>query len=326
MVYEKKEWKNRVVEKPMTFVAMSNLDGTVTLQPKEGNVAEEGTPVDAENMNRIEKGIADAHDKLNNFKIPVMSVNGKNNGDIILTANDIKTSENKTIETKLTELFQYASNGKNAIAGAVGGVTGQNSFQDIANYITTKRNDIGSRLGASDYGNMQRLVDWTFQRQIDLANQLVAKGVGANNQENLGQLVNKVSQIQTGGWISSGDIVWSPPETGREGCSIKLEINSLNFRPKVLVFRIGGLAYMRYNEKFWLGSLISIQFPDYTQYTAKTFSFHDSYSKDFIIMNVDLNSIFNNGFIATVKVAIGPNQSSTSIRPQQTYVEWIALA
>lgn len=245
----------------------------------------------------------------------------------------LPTKDKSNFVNAITELFQSAnnslqsvSNGKTSIAGAVGGVTGQSSFQDIANYITYKRNEIGGYLGAGDYANLQRLCDWTAQRKIDLANQLVAKGVGANNQENLGQLVNKVSQIQTGGLISSGDIVWRMSDTYSEGSSIKLEINSLNFRPKVLAFRIGGLAYMKYNEKYWLCSIISIQFPGYPQYTAKTFSFDDLNQKEFITMNVDLNSIENNGFTATVKVAMGATQKGSYIKAQQTFVEWTALA
>jgi|GEM_PF-2781541 len=60
MAYVKTDWKNRVVEKPRTFTIQENTDGTVTLIPAEGVIHEEGTPVAAGNMNKIEQGIVDA--------------------------------------------------------------------------------------------------------------------------------------------------------------------------------------------------------------------------------------------------------------------------
>ena len=64
MAYEKTIWKNREVERPRTFMMQNNPDGTVTLIPAEGEIIEPGTPIIAENMNKIEQGIKDAHDEL----------------------------------------------------------------------------------------------------------------------------------------------------------------------------------------------------------------------------------------------------------------------
>lgn len=61
MAYQPTEWKNRLVERPRTYQLQQNADGTVTLIPSEGVITEEGTPVNAGNMNHIEQGIADAH-------------------------------------------------------------------------------------------------------------------------------------------------------------------------------------------------------------------------------------------------------------------------
>lgn len=60
MAYEPTLWTNREVEKPRTYNLINNPDGTVTLQPAEGNVISVGTPLVAENMNKIEEGIANA--------------------------------------------------------------------------------------------------------------------------------------------------------------------------------------------------------------------------------------------------------------------------
>lgn len=50
-------WQDRIVEKPRTFNLKNNTDGTVTLTPSPGTVIQEGTPVNAANMNGIENDI-----------------------------------------------------------------------------------------------------------------------------------------------------------------------------------------------------------------------------------------------------------------------------
>lgn len=57
MAYTKTEWKDRTVENARTFTMTENDDGTVTLNEAPGEVYEEGTPLNAENMNHIEEGI-----------------------------------------------------------------------------------------------------------------------------------------------------------------------------------------------------------------------------------------------------------------------------
>lgn len=64
MAYTPTNWKDRVVEKPRTYVITDNGDGTVTLTPAPGTVVQEGTPVNATNMNKIETGVKGAHDIL----------------------------------------------------------------------------------------------------------------------------------------------------------------------------------------------------------------------------------------------------------------------
>lgn len=56
MGYTPTEWKDRVVEKPRTFNMQQNPDGTITLIPAPGTVVQEGTPVNAANLNKIEQG------------------------------------------------------------------------------------------------------------------------------------------------------------------------------------------------------------------------------------------------------------------------------
>lgn len=56
----KRIWQDRIVEKPRTFKLQNNSDGTVTLIPAPGTIVQEGTPVNATNLNGIEEDILNA--------------------------------------------------------------------------------------------------------------------------------------------------------------------------------------------------------------------------------------------------------------------------
>lgn len=58
MGYTKNKWVDQVVERPKTYEMTNNADGSVTLIDSFGLVSELGTPVNADNMNHIEEGIA----------------------------------------------------------------------------------------------------------------------------------------------------------------------------------------------------------------------------------------------------------------------------
>ena len=51
------QWLDRIVEHPKRFAIIDNGDGTYTLDPRPGNIVQEGTPVNAVNMNSIENRI-----------------------------------------------------------------------------------------------------------------------------------------------------------------------------------------------------------------------------------------------------------------------------
>lgn len=142
MVYEKKEWKNRVVEKPMTFVAMSNLDGTVTLQPKEGNVAEEGTPVDAENMNRIEQGI----DYIDKNIGDIVNLKTTDKTSIVNALNETKSS----IEKLLGEFKILTTKDKTNLVNAINEVlkTAMDCDSNIVKLVNTKESGLQSSINS----------------------------------------------------------------------------------------------------------------------------------------------------------------------------------
>ncbi|MGI6224811.1 MAG: hypothetical protein ACOYJ1_01010 [Peptococcales bacterium] len=62
MAYTKTDWKDHSVQYPKRYTEVDNGDGTITLEKAEGDVYQEGTPLNAANMNHIEQGIYDAQD------------------------------------------------------------------------------------------------------------------------------------------------------------------------------------------------------------------------------------------------------------------------
>lgn len=57
MAYAKTTWKDRNVQYPNRFTKTDNADGTVTLNVAQGSIIEQGTPVNAANLNNIELGV-----------------------------------------------------------------------------------------------------------------------------------------------------------------------------------------------------------------------------------------------------------------------------
>ena len=105
MSYEPINWKDRIVEKPRTYYIQNNPDGTITLIPAPGTVVQEGTPVNAANLNHMEQAIVThlpekaTETKLGHVKAktkedgalisPINILNDDNVYNAILTAMDI---------------------------------------------------------------------------------------------------------------------------------------------------------------------------------------------------------------------------------------------
>ena len=101
MSYQPINWKDRIVERPNTFETVSNDDNTLTLIPAPGQVLQEGTPLNAENLNYIEKGLLDVNASLAE-KVPNPSKHlhvGKNPYFAYLTVNNAinASKDNDTI-------------------------------------------------------------------------------------------------------------------------------------------------------------------------------------------------------------------------------------
>lgn len=68
-MYTKKAWLDHFVASPRTYTVVQNADGTITLVPAFGTVIQQGTALNAENLNHMEQGIQDAHDDMAGFLI-----------------------------------------------------------------------------------------------------------------------------------------------------------------------------------------------------------------------------------------------------------------
>ena len=115
-------WKDRIVENPRTFSVQNNPDGTITLIPAPGQVAQEGTPVNAAMLNGIEKDLTELSLISSNIKgtvAQVTFVDGKAEKidhkrgvevvrqDIFTYSDNIITETRTILETNETITFKY---------------------------------------------------------------------------------------------------------------------------------------------------------------------------------------------------------------------------
>ena len=67
ITYVAVNWKNRVVQRPRTYTETTNQDGSRTDTPAPGTVVQAGTPINQANLNKMEKGIVDCVEAINDI-------------------------------------------------------------------------------------------------------------------------------------------------------------------------------------------------------------------------------------------------------------------
>jgi len=65
VAYTRVNWKDRIVQRPRTYTAVTNSDGSRTDTPAPGTVAQAGVPINAANLNKMDKGVKDCADAIN---------------------------------------------------------------------------------------------------------------------------------------------------------------------------------------------------------------------------------------------------------------------
>ncbi|WP_252214011.1 tail fiber protein [Clostridium sp. VAP41] len=129
-------------------------------------------------LKKVDSSLKDIANKVDNIKIADGTTTAKGIVKLNNATNSTSQTEAatplavKTAMDKANEAFQYASNGKNLIAGKVGNVTGNNTHAEIANRIQTDKNTAAANL--------------------------CNKGVPTSGNEALASLANKINQIQLG--------------------------------------------------------------------------------------------------------------------------------
>ncbi len=156
------------------------IDPTVILATKKDvQVLESNINKKIDDINSSLKDIAN---KVDNIKIAdattaqkgIVQLNNTTNSTSITqaaTANAVKLAMDRA-----NSAFQSASDGKNAIAGKVGNVTGSNTHTEIANRIQTDKNTAASNLNS--------------------------KGISASGNEALASLVGKIASIHVEHFIT----------------------------------------------------------------------------------------------------------------------------
>jgi len=101
MAYTKTVWVDHVTTRPNTYNEVVNQDGTKTLTPA-GETQQEGTPVNAQNLNHMEQGIADAQNTADNAATAA--------GDAAQAAADnLVTAKNYSDEKAAAEVGTHAA-------------------------------------------------------------------------------------------------------------------------------------------------------------------------------------------------------------------------
>ncbi|NFG60531.1 phage tail protein [Clostridium sp. CMCC3677] len=148
------------------------------------------------NVDEIKSQMKDIANKVDNIKIADATITKKGIVQLNNTTNSTSITQAATANAvklamdRANSAFQSASDGKNAIAGKVGNVTGSNTHAEIANKIQTDKNTAATNLSN--------------------------KGVSANGNEALASLVSKIANISiqemggklfTSGTIKKGETV-----------------------------------------------------------------------------------------------------------------------
>ncbi len=103
-MYTPTQWKDRIVEKPRTFQVQNNPDSTITLIPAPGTVVQEGTPVNATNLNKLEQGLAShTAEKATEQNYGHVKVDG----ETITASNGIISAQTQIVDTVTSDKWKW---------------------------------------------------------------------------------------------------------------------------------------------------------------------------------------------------------------------------
>lgn len=123
MAYTPTEWKDHIVEHPNRYRVVDNGDGTVDILDEHGAVIQQGTPVDATRLNKIEQGIKEAHDAIashlnDNVRHVTQSERNSWNNKVSKTG-DTMTGDLRIESVSPQLVFTYTEGWDNGIRGRI---------------------------------------------------------------------------------------------------------------------------------------------------------------------------------------------------------------
>jgi len=164
------------------------------------------------------------------------------------------------------QLFQYANDGKTDIAGAIGlPLSGSNTHLEIAQYINSQK--------------------------ATLATHLINKGIPANGEGYLKDLIWQVSQISTGKKIAEGEVTvtLSNNET--------YTVSGLDFVPKIVLS-----SALSMEGNYWYTLSAKMKEPYSEMYTWRSFASDSSYWGMYVQQEPTSNQIIFRCSISSVYI------------------------
>ena len=241
MAYSKTTWKDRNVQFPNRFTKVDNTDGTITLNVSQGSIIEQGTPVNASNLNNMELGIEAVSDATY-FK----EVGG--------SATAITVNLNTTLVDGLPINFicKYANGGEITTLNGIlikRAITGTNPTFSAGQLVTVVYSQANNCFfyKAISYGNAT--VDKVLDGRIFSNSQATGLVGTIPNNGDLTQMIQSVGGVYNlpKGYISGGIISSLPTSTIFKDCNIT---NSNQVRKGYSIYGKDGIKYNGSYEAF----------------------------------------------------------------------------
>ena len=215
MAYEKKKWYDHVVERPDTYRAAENEDGSVTFTPDPLEVIQEGTAQSAANFNRLEEGlqaVSATVDFLTTL-VDALDMQGQDKEEQMSQAvKDAQAALTEKLEAMQTALSQQIANQGTALGEKI-----NSKSAALEKQITDQGTALGEKINSKSAALEKQITDQGTALSTkldnlgtDLSKKITAWGTSATNQINtVNQRITGNHRTATGtltaaGWEGSG--------------------------------------------------------------------------------------------------------------------------
>ena len=215
MAYEKKKWYDHVVERPDTYRAAENEDGSVTFTPDPLEVIQEGTAQSAANFNRLEEGlqaVSATVDFLTTL-VDALDMQGQDKEEQMSQAvKDAQAALTEKLEAMQTALSQQIANQGTALGEKI-----DSKSAALEKQITDQGTALSGKIDSKSAALEKQITDQGTALSTkldnlgtDLSKKITAWGTSATNQINtVNRRITDNHRTATGtlaatGWEGSG--------------------------------------------------------------------------------------------------------------------------